>query len=341
MNAKKTMAMALLLLPLQGIQAADAPKEADLRAATEAKLEAAQQRLDAAAREVADLSMSLSDTIMPRDMLFMGMRQRSQLGIVISPPDADERRDGVEILSVSPGGAAATAGLQAGDVITEVNGKSLQRKGEESSRSQLLAMLSDVKPGEKVTVSYRRGDKTASASVVTQAPVRRAFNLPPLPPPPFAGGPGLPYMMFPGSDGVFGSAELAPLTPKLGQYFGTDKGLLVVRGPGDDRLKLEDGDVIVDIDGRVPDNAAHAARILGSYESGEKLKLNVLRMKKRVTLEVEVPADSPERKFRRHLERARMSPDDAVSMPGLPGPGMMPPLPAPRGIALRAQDTTL
>ncbi len=29
--------------------------------------------------------------------------------------------------------------------------------------------------------------------------------------------------------GVFGSAELVPLTPKLGQYFGTDKDLLVVR----------------------------------------------------------------------------------------------------------------
>ena len=34
---------------------------------------------------------------MPHDMLFMGMRQRSQLGIAIGPPDADERRDGVEI----------------------------------------------------------------------------------------------------------------------------------------------------------------------------------------------------------------------------------------------------
>ena len=32
-------------------------------------------------------------------------------------------------------------------------------------------------------------------------------------------------------EGVFGSAELVPMTPKLGQYFGTRHGLLVVRAP--------------------------------------------------------------------------------------------------------------
>ena len=53
MYAMKRMAIAVALLPLQWIHAADAPKPADARAATQAKLEAAQQRLDAAAREVA------------------------------------------------------------------------------------------------------------------------------------------------------------------------------------------------------------------------------------------------------------------------------------------------
>ena len=74
--------------------------------------------------------------------------------------------------------------------------------------------------------------------------------------------------------------------------------------------------MIVDIDGRVPESAAHAARILGSYESGEKLRLNVLRMKKRLTLEVEVPADSPERKFHRRMERSRLGPDEDALIPG-------------------------
>src|SRR2546430_13415861 len=38
--------------------------------------------------------------------------------------------------------------------------------------------------------------------------------------------------------------ELATLTPRLGSYFGSEKGVLVVRAPADGALKLEDGDVI-------------------------------------------------------------------------------------------------
>ena len=89
--------------------------------------------------------------------------------------------------------------------------------------------------------------------------------------------------------GAFGSAELVPLTPKLGQYFGTEKGLLVVRAPADSRLKLEDGDVIVDIDGRIPSSPVHAFRILGSYQGGEKLTLNVLRQKKKMSFDITIP----------------------------------------------------
>jgi hypothetical protein len=105
----------------------------------------------------------------------------------------------------------------------------------------------------------------------------------------FEGGGALPTFAFARAEGVFGAAELVPLNPKLGQYFGTDKGLLVVRAPSDARLKLEDGDVILDIDGRVPSSPAHALRILGSYQAGEQLKLNVLRMKKRLSFDIKVP----------------------------------------------------
>jgi hypothetical protein len=304
----------LALLPLQWIHAADSPVDPrDM----EAKLEAAQQRLDAAAREVADLSMSLSDQVMPRDMLIMS-RQRSQLGIAIGRPEDDARRDGVEILSLSPGGGAAAAGLQVADVLTEVNGKSLQQKGKGSSpRAQLLAALRETEPGEKVTVTYKRGDKNASATIVTQAAARPAFDLPIPPASLSAFGPA--HVLLRDSKGIFGAAELAPLTPKLGEYFGTDKGLLVIRGPGDDRLKLEEGDVIVDIDGRIPESPAHAARILDSYEPGEKLRLNVLRMKKHLILDVEVPADARRQKIQRRLEGAHFP-----EHPAVPAPVVMP-----------------
>jgi hypothetical protein len=71
----------------------------------------------------------------------------------------------------------------------------------------------------------------------------------------------------------------------------TETGLLVVRAPDDSRLKLEDGDVIVDIDGRTPSSPRSAAHPV-VVSAGEKLKLNILRTKKRMSFEVTVPEDT-------------------------------------------------
>jgi len=87
----------------------------------------------------------------------------------------------------------------------------------------------------------------------------------------------------------FGNMELAPLTERLGSYFGTDEGLLVVRAPEGEELQLEDGDVILNIDGRKPTSVAHAMRILGSYESGEDLKIEIMRDKRKRTINLEIP----------------------------------------------------
>jgi len=69
--------------------------------------------------------------------------------------------------------------------------------------------------------------------------------------------PSLPEMPFDGLSGFMGGAhgsvagmELATLTPQLGTYFGTDKGVLVLRAPKNATFNLQDGDVILSIDGR-------------------------------------------------------------------------------------------
>src|SRR5262245_31941270 len=93
----------------------------------EQQLEAARKRLDAAAREVADLSMKLSGNVMTEVMPFPGMGPpKAVLGINLGGRGDKERSDGVEVVSVSPGGGAAQAGLKAGDVLVEVNGKALK-----------------------------------------------------------------------------------------------------------------------------------------------------------------------------------------------------------------------
>lgn len=81
--------------------------------------------------------------------------------------------------------------------------------------------------------------------------------------------------------------ELATLTPALGKYFGTDKGVLVVAAR--DSLKLQDGDVLQAIGGRAVTDEAQAYRILRSYAPGETVPLTVLRERKTVKLEAVVP----------------------------------------------------
>lgn len=87
--------------------------------------------------------------------------------------------------------------------------------------------------------------------------------------------------------GPLGEMELVSLTPQLGRYFGTDKGVLVVRAPKD--FKLEDGDVILSIDGREPMSGSHATRILGSYQPGEKIAIKLMRQQKTVNVETALP----------------------------------------------------
>ncbi len=64
----------------------------------------------------------------------------------------------------------------------------------------------------------------------------------------------------------------------------------MIRVPRDGEfLKLQDGDVILSIDGRVPENGSHATRILSSYQPGEKIHLKIMRQKKSQELEGMLP----------------------------------------------------
>lgn len=268
-------------------------KPAESQAEMQKQLEEARRRLDMAAREVAELSMSMSEHTVPAIRHMTGITApRAMLGINLASR-GEEQAEGVAVVSVSPGGAAESAGLKAGDVLLAIGDKQLKRTEDLSAREVLMQEMGNVKPGEKIKLRYRRDNKIATATVTAQAS-DRFFAIPPVAMRGKFAAPGFhfPPLVAMRAAGVFGSAELVPLTPKLGQYFGTEKGLLVVRAPDDSRFKLEDGDVIVDIDGRTPSSPSHAFRILGSYQAGEKLTLNVLRQKKKMSFDITIP-DQP------------------------------------------------
>jgi putative serine protease PepD len=83
------------------------------------------------------------------------------------PPAAAEKlkvTDGLYVISVVEGGPSAQAGLQPGDVITEVDGTPA------TSPDVLTHTVMTTKAGESVTVTYVRDGRTHTANVTLRLP---------------------------------------------------------------------------------------------------------------------------------------------------------------------------
>jgi len=276
----------------------------------EQQLEQARQQLQDAAHKVAELSMQLNGNAMrglnAAQSRMDRLRHRGFLGV-----DLDEDRPeagGVTLSGVTPDGPADKAGLREGDVITGINGTSFKAAGDDSAADKLMEFMHNTKPGDNLKVAYTRDGK-AGTTTVTTGSLRDvggyafSFDMPPIPPvppmapiPPMAPdapmAPRAPWNMYFSSGNRWGEMQLASLTPGLGAYFGTDKGLLVMRVPKDSKLQLQEGDVITQLGGRDPGSPPHAMRILGSYGPGENVKIDIMRKGKPMTLNVTLPKSS-------------------------------------------------
>jgi S1-C subfamily serine protease len=188
--------------------------------------------------------------------------------------------------------------VQPGDVIVALGTANLAQA--ENGGRALVENMRSVVPDKPVKLRVLRDGKALDLTVTPRAvaPMHRgALTLPHVAPMPrvdaeLFGAPDAEPMILRLHEMLGGVAgmELATLSPKLGQYFGTDKGVLVLRAPVGPDWKLEDGDVITSIDGRIPNSGAHATRILSSYQPGEKINLKLLRQRKVLSLEIVTPA---------------------------------------------------
>ena len=82
--------------------------------------------------------------------------QHAYLGVSIGSSTSGA---GAVIGTVRPGGPAAAAGLQSGDVVTAVNGKPI------ASANALTAAIGALQPGDKATLALRRGGSTLTLTV--------------------------------------------------------------------------------------------------------------------------------------------------------------------------------
>lgn len=238
------------------------------------ELEAARRNLEEAAREVARLSArAVAPIVEDFQVQWLGAGQGAMLGVVV-----EDDAEGARVTAVSPGGPADEAGVETGDVIVSVDGRALDENGRGPSRV-LIERLRDVEPGDTVSLSIVRDGETRSIDVETREGAPRVFAFE---------GPRVQVLTDFFRPDRWSSMELVSLTPELGAYFGTERGLLVVRAPDDESLMLEDGDVILDINGRVPNSPEHAMKILGTFEAGETIELNIMRHQQQMTLEIPV-----------------------------------------------------
>jgi S1-C subfamily serine protease len=288
-------ALALCALPVIS-PAGEAPAtSAPATEDTGKKLADAQRRLDAALREVTELSGQMSRGFARpyganRDV---GPPARALLGVGIG---TEEGQGGARVLEVSPGGAAAEAGIKRGDLITAIAGADLTH--DSNPGRALVEKMRQLEPDLKVQVSVLRDGKKMNFDVVPRLATFSARTMPPMRAMPFPPGSHIDLVRARPLDGMrdfedpgtrFRGAEFATLSERLGSYFGVKSGVLVVRAGNNAAFKLQDGDVITAIDGREPSSAQHAGRILRSYQPGEKLTIRVQRDRKAQNLEVTAP----------------------------------------------------
>jgi serine protease Do len=210
----------------------------------------------------------------------------------------------VEVIDVEKDSPAELAKIEEGDILLSIDGKKI------TGSAMIVSEIRGRKPGQDVKFEVQRDGKTMDIKVkLGEYPEEEArkelemrfprlFPAPQPPQPP--GAPDVPQAP-PKRSGVMPGWEqrkyigvyLQDLNQELLDYFGVkeETGLLVNRltkgGPAD-KAGLKVGDVIIRVDGEKAKTTADLSRIIQHKEKGGTVKIDFIRDKKSMTVEVTV-----------------------------------------------------
>ena len=151
--------VALLMAPA-GLQAQ--PEEAPATQSSDAQAQLAELQAQLEADRV--MQRQLMDKVRQEQARSRGARLGVGLGEWVEGPV-----EGLNVMSVSPGGPAEEAGLRSGDLLTAVNDESLASENYGYSYEILLRILAATEPGSQLKISYRRGGQDFEADVTTDS----------------------------------------------------------------------------------------------------------------------------------------------------------------------------
>jgi serine protease Do len=184
------------------------------------------------------------------DLIKFGDVKRPYLGIQVAE-DKFDAGDGAHIGSVAKDGAAATIGLQKGDIITKINDVPI------NSWTELQATISSYNSGDKINVTYKRNGKDQTSSAVLTAKT------------------GTYDQVASSTIGDKLGAELETLDPKKAAGYEIEGGVLVKKikaGGIFSKTRMQDGFIITSVNGTditTMEELAQAIRAL----KGESIQL--------------------------------------------------------------------
>jgi len=257
------------------------------------------------------------------DIIKSGKVQRGWLGV-----SSTEKDGKVEIADVESESPAQLAKLKEGDIVIKVDAKEI------GSSAALQQEIRSRKPGTDVTVRIERDGKPIDVKVklgeYTEAEAKRELEIlfpnlfPPMTPPSKGTPRKLPPGLFKAPDRFafearkFIGVTLQELTKAQAESFGVKDGYgLWVAELADEssaaKAGLKVGDVILKADGKKVESATELSAMIQDKKKGDKIKIEFVRDKKPMTLEVEVAEDkSGLESFFKNWEDSRKSFSDGV-----------------------------
>ena len=238
-----------------------------------------------------------------------GKVSRGWVGIGFS-----ENEDGeVEITDVEKDSPAKLAKLKEGDVLISIDGRKV------AGASAVVSEIRVRKPGQDVKFEIQRDGKTLDVKVklgeYTESAIKREletrfprlFPAPAVPAVPAPGAtpkvqkaPRAPRPLIERFENWPGWAKrkyigtyMEPLNKELLEFFGVkeESGLLINRltkdGPAE-KAGVKVGDVVIRVDGKKVTSVGDLSELIQDKKKGDKVKLEIIRDKKPLALEVEV-----------------------------------------------------